>query len=165
MTNRGVRPAPVAAGAHPYLSAGTTRVDDAVLQLPAETWVPTGAQQAPAERRPVADTAYDFRSPRRIGATKIDYAFTDLQREADGRFHLRLTQDGAQTGVTFWVDESYPYVEVFTGDSLPDEERRRRGLGVEPMSAPPNALQDHRDLVVLAPEETWMGTWGIGPLP
>ncbi|MDQ1686054.1 MAG: aldose 1-epimerase [Frankiaceae bacterium] len=34
ITNRGDSPAPVAAGAHPYLTAGTATIDDALLHLP-----------------------------------------------------------------------------------------------------------------------------------
>ena len=160
ITNLGTEPAPVAAGHHPYLTAGTPTVDTALLHLPVETWLPTGEQQIPTGRVPVAGSPYDFRSPRAIGDTHIDYAFTDLARDGDGRFRLSLAAPAGRT-VTFWLDEAYPYVEVFTGDALPDESRRRRSLGVEPMSAPPNALATGEDLVVLDPGEHWAGEWGI----
>jgi aldose 1-epimerase len=91
----------------------------------------------------------------------IDNTFTDLDRDDGGRFTLRLEDPASGRSVELWVDESYPYVEVFTGDSLPDVERRRRGLGVEPMTAPPNALATGESLVVLDPDETWTGQWGI----
>jgi aldose 1-epimerase len=162
MTNLGDSDAPVAAGAHPYLTVGTPTIDDAVLQVPADTYLPTGEQQIPLGRRPVAGTPYDFRSPRAIGETEIDYAFTDLQRDADGRCRLRLSSPGGRS-VAFWVDEAYPLLEVFTGDALPDSGRRRQGLGVEPMSAPPNALASGESLAVLPPGQTWVGQWGITP--
>jgi aldose 1-epimerase len=160
ITNRSMTPAPVAAGAHPYITVGTPKVDDATLHLPAATWLPTGEQQIPTGAQPVDATPYDFRTPRRIGEVEIDYAFTDLDRGGDGRFRLQLSAD--ERAVIFWVDESYPYVEVFTGDTLADD-RKRRGLGVEPMSAPPNALATGDSLVVLEPGETWSGRWGIAP--
>jgi len=161
MTNLGATPAPVAAGVHPYLTVGTETVDDATLHVPADTYLPTDEkQQIPTGRESVDGTPYDFRAPHPIGATKIDYAYTDLHRDADGRCRLRLSApDGA--AVALWVDESFPYLEVFTGDALPDPARRRQGLGVEPMSAPPNALASGEDLVVLAPGESWTGRWGI----
>ena len=162
MTNLGDSAAPVASGAHPYVTVGTPTVDDAVLHVPADTWLPTGEQQIPVGRQRVDGTPYDFRVPRSIGDTRIDYAYTDLHRDDDGRCRVRLTSPGG-SAVTFWVDEAYPYLEVFTGDSLPDETRRRRGLGLEPMSAPPNALASGESLVVLAPGETWVGHWGITP--
>ena len=161
ITNRGTSPAPVAAGAHPYITVGTPTIDTAELHVPADTWLPTGDQQIPTGRQSVAGTAYDFRQPRPIGLTEIDYTFTDLHRDNDDRFRLRLGSPDGARAVTFWVGTAYDYVEVFTGDALPDRSRRRQGLGVEPMTAPPNALATGESLVVLAPDETWTGEWGM----
>jgi aldose 1-epimerase len=163
MTNLGTSPAPVAAGVHPYLTVGTDTVDDAELQVPADTWLDTDAkQQIPTGARAVEGTPYDFRQSRVIGTTAIDYAYTDLHRDADGRCRLRLSAPDGQS-VALWVDETFRYLEVFTGDALPDPSRRRKGLGTEPMTAPPNALATGVDLVVLEPGESWTGCWGIEP--
>jgi aldose 1-epimerase len=160
ITNRGSSPAPVAAGAHPYLTAGTPSLDEASLLIPAAMRILTGPQQIPIGTEPVAGTDFDFRSPVPIGDRKIDFAFTELVRDADGRARVRLeATDGRWAAL--WVDESFPWVEIFTGDALPDPARRRQGLGVEPMSAPPNALATGEGLVVLDPEQTWSGRWGI----
>jgi len=164
ITNRGDSAAPVAAGAHPYLTVGTDLVDDAELHLDADAWIDTGAQQIPTGVVPVEGTPYDFREPRPIGTTEIDYTFTGLRRDSDGRFTLTLRDPAAQRSVALWVDASYDYVEVYTGDTLPDRARRRRGLGVEPMTAPPNALGSGTSLTVLQPGETWRGRWGINPV-
>lgn len=43
---------------------------------------------------------------------------------------------------------------LFTGDPLPDPSRRRRSLGVEPMTCPPNALASGEDVAMLARGET-----------
>lgn len=160
-TNAGSQPAPYAQGAHPYLTVGG-QVDDARLTVPATTWLPTDEDQIPTGRAPVEGSPYDFRAPRPIGELKIDYAFTDLQRDADGRARLRL--EGADRAVEVWVDEGYRYLEVFTGDTVPDVARRRQGLGVEPMTAPPNAFVTGEDLVRLEPGETATFVWGIRPL-
>lgn len=162
MTNRSDSAAPVAVGFHPYLAPGVPTVDDALLTLPAQTRLPTGPQQIPTGTEPVAGSAYDFREPRRIGDLRIDFAFTDLVRDADGRCRLRLCGPDGQPGVALWVDESYSYLEVFTGDTLAPG-RRRRGLGIEPMSAPPNAMATGQSLVVLDPDGSWNGSWGIDP--
>ena len=61
------------------------------------------------------------------------------------------------------MDASYRYVELFTGDSLPDPDRRRRGLGVEPMTAAPNAFVTGDGLLVLEPGETHTATWELRP--
>jgi aldose 1-epimerase len=155
--------APVAAGFHPYLTVGTATIDDAVLSLPGETRLLTGAQQIPTGREPVAGTAYDFREPRPLGDLKIDHTYTDLRRDADGRCRLRLAAPDGSAQVTFWTDEAYPYLEIFTGDALPDPSRRRKGLGVEPMSVPPNAMVTGESVVTLEPGTSWQGHWGIDP--
>jgi aldose 1-epimerase len=160
IVNRSDRAAPVACGFHPYLSAGTPTVDTATLQLRADTWLPTGAQQIPTGRESVAETPYDFRQGRPIGDIELDHTFTDLARDADGKFRLQLS---GKHDVTVWMDEAYPYVEIFSGDALPDPSRRRQGLGVEPMSAPPNAMVTGESVVRLEPGESWQGSWGIEP--
>ena len=83
-------------------------------------------------------TEYDYRSPRRLGAEGIDFAFCDLVRDGDGRAWTRLTgPDGAT--VALWVDEAYPFVELFTGDTLAPD-RRRQGLACEPDDLPVQRL-------------------------
>jgi aldose 1-epimerase len=155
--------APVAAGFHPYLTVGTSTINDALLTLPGDTRLLTGAQQIPTGREPVEGTAYDFREARALGDIAIDHTYTDLHRDADGRCRLTLAAPDAGARVTFWVDEAYPYLEIFTGDALPDPSRRRQGLGVEPMSVPPNAMVTGESVVVLEPGDTWRGHWGIDP--
>ena len=154
---------PYAGGAHPYLTVGTPTVDDAELHLPARTWLPTDDDQVPVGREEVAGTPLDFRSPSRIGDVRIDHAFTDLARGADGlaRAVLRNPADGREAEL--WVDGAYPWLEVFTGDALAEPGERRRGLAVEPMTAPPNALQTGEDVVRLGPGETHAARWGIVP--
>lgn len=156
-TNRSDTVAPFAAGAHPYLRAGEGRIDDAQLCVPAASWLPTGAQQIPTGVEPVEGTAYDFREPRAIGDTKIDYSYTGLVRDPDGLFRARLI---GQWTAEIWLDAGYPYLEVFTGDTLAAN-HRRTGVGVEPMTGPPNAFGSGTDVISLAPGQTWAGTWGI----
>jgi aldose 1-epimerase len=161
ITNRGSTPAPVAAGAHPYLTVGTSVIDEAVLSIPAGKWIETGSQQIPTAVRDVDDTPYDFRRPRTLGSTPIDNTFTGLQRDDQNTCTLRLQHPSNGRAAELWVDQNYPYVEVFTGDTLPDKLRRRGGLGIEPMTAPPNALVTGEDLTILEPGGTWSGRWGI----
>jgi aldose 1-epimerase len=156
-------PAPLAVGFHPYITVGAPTIDGALLTVPAETRILTGAQQIPTATEPVDGTAYDFRTAAPIGGLEIDYAYSDLIRDADGLARLRLAAPDGTRAVTVWIDEAYPYLEVFTGDGLPDPDRRRKGLGVEPMSAPPNALATGEAVSVVEPGEQWVGRWGIQP--
>ena len=96
----------------------------------------------------------------------VDTAFTDLAREADGRWHIRVTHpDGGGAGL--WADEAYRWAQVFTGDTLP-ETHRRRGVAVEPMTCPPDAFNAAdpvaAGVVRLAPGDEHVGRWGLAPL-
>jgi aldose 1-epimerase len=61
--------------------------------------------------------------------------------------------------VTVWADAAWKYVQLFTGDPLPDV--ARRSLAVEPMTCPPNAFRTGEGLIRLEQGETFAGTWGI----
>jgi aldose 1-epimerase len=159
-TNLGDADAPYGCGAHPYVTVGTERIDEVLLRLPARSWLPTGPAQLPIGVESVDGTAYDFREQRPVGKVHLDYTFTDLERDSEGRATLRLAApEGRQVEV--WVDEQFPYLELFTGDPLP-EDRRRRSLGVEPMTCPPNAFVTG-DVLRLRPGATTSASWGIRP--
>ena len=76
---------------------------------------------------------------------------------------MRLSTPDGQRRATLWLDEGYPYLMLFTGDSLPEPARRRRGLGIEPMTCAPNALASGEGLQILAPGESTTANWGIAP--
>jgi aldose 1-epimerase len=154
-TNLGDEVAPYGSGAHPYRGRGRAR------------WIrrPCGYRPAPCSTRTIAGC----RSPaspsrarnatsaaRPIGATVLDHAFTDLERGDDGLARVELA--GL---VSLWVDPSFPYLMVFTGDPLPDV--ARRSIAVEPMTCPPNAFRSGEGVIRLEPGETARGTWGITP--
>lgn len=158
-TNIGGAACPYATGHHPYLSPGTGRIDDCVLEFGAATRVITDdKRQLPVRDDAVPGTDYDFAGPRRLDSLQIDYAFTDLTRDAAGRAYVRLTGTDGRCA-QLWADETYPYLEIYTGDTL-EPARRRQGLGVEPMTGPPNALQSGRQVIRLEPGESVTTTWG-----
>jgi aldose 1-epimerase len=155
-TNVGVEPCPYGAGQHPYLAVEADRVDDVELQVPAATVLESNERGLPVGSSPVT-AELDFREARTIGTTVLDHCFTGLERDSDRRARVRLGE------TTLWVDESWPYVMVFTGDPLPDV--ARRSAAVEPMTCAPNAFRTGDGLVVLEPGETHSGLWGITPEP
>ncbi len=161
-TNVGAEPCPFGDGAHPYLTIGTDTIDSVVLRVPCRTVLSANEHGIPTGRGAVQGTEYDFLQARPIGATRLDHAFTDLERDADGvaRVELRRADDGL--GLALWVDESYRWLMLFTGDPLPDV--ARRSLAVEPMTCPPNAFRSTEDLIVLEPGGSFVGTWGLSPL-
>lgn len=162
-TNVGEEPCPYGAGAHPYLTVGSERVDEDLLSAPGRRWLVTDEQAIPVDSEDVAGSPYDFTHARTIGETQLDTTFTDLDRDADGLARVKLDSPDGRRSVTLWMDRAYPYVMLFTGDSLPQPERRRRSLGIEPMTCAPNALQTGEGLVVLEPGEQVTGRWGVRP--
>ena len=158
-TNTGAASCPYGSGCHPYLTLGTETVDPLVLHVPAETMLETDARGIPSSSEPVAGSL-DFRTPRAIGSTVLDHAFTGLQRGADGRARVELRAP-AGDGVCVWLDEAYGFVQLFTGDPLPGV--NRRSIAVEPMTCAPNAFRNG-GARTLAPGETATSAWGIEPL-
>lgn len=163
-TNLGRWACPYGVGAHPYLHADADTIDVCELEAPAKRYLISDDRGIPTGSVGVAATEYDFRSRRLIGETVIDAAFTDLEREPDGRAWVRMRRRGDEHGVGLWMDERYPFYMLFTGDTLPEERRRRRSIGVEPMTCAPNAFASGDGLVTLAPGETLVSTWGIAPI-
>ena len=157
--NVGERPCPYGQGQHPYLSPGRGLIDDCTLQLAARTRILTDAErQLPAGREPVRGTEYDFLEPRRLEDTRIDHAFTDLVRDRGGRAWTRLWgADGACAEL--WADESFRFVEIYTGDTLAPT-RARQGLGTEPMTCPPNAFASGDSVIRLGPGDSLTTRWG-----
>jgi aldose 1-epimerase len=161
-TNVGTRPAPWGTAAHPYLTVATALVDDSELSLPAAAWQPVDEQLIPAgPAQDVSGTEYDFRTPRKLAGTVLDTAFTQLGRDDDGLAWVHVTGDGAHTGM--WLDASYPWVQVFTSDTL-DPEHLRKALAVEPMTCPPNSFVTGIDRIRLAPGDSVTHRWGLRSL-
>jgi aldose 1-epimerase len=158
--NVGERACPYGTGQHPYLSPGASLLEECLLELPARTRILTDEQrQLPCGREPVAGTELDFRQGRLLGKTRIDSAFTDLDRDASGRAVAKLScPDGSCLELA--LDEAYPFIEVFTADTLAPS-RSRRGLAVEPMTCPPNAFQSGEGLVRLEPGQASTSRWEV----
>jgi len=159
-TNSGTAPCPYGCGQHPYLSPGTGVIDACTLQLQAGSRILTDDQrQLPTGTQPVAGTPWDFSAGKVLGELRLDFPFTDLARDEAGRAWARLTAADGRT-VALWVDEHYPILELYTGDTLAPE-RRRRGLGTEPMTCPPNAFQSGNGLIRLEPGRSLTTSWGV----
>jgi aldose 1-epimerase len=141
-------PAPWGTGPHPYLLGGEGPVNDWTLELPAaQVLEVTSDRLSPVRLAPVESDAerFDFRRPRRIGATEIDHAFTDLTRDADAMTRVRVT-DAAGRGVAMEWGAVCPWVQIHTADvdGDPASFGYRVGLAVEPMTCAPDAFNDER---------------------
>ncbi|MGW7173878.1 gluconokinase, GntK/IdnK-type [Streptomyces xanthophaeus] len=162
-TNTGDTAAPYGVGQHPYLTVGTDRVDTAVLTVPARSCLRTDERGLPAGQEPVAGTAHDFRTARPIGGRRLDTAYTDLDRDDAGCSVVRLAHPSGRHGLDVRLAEGVRYVQIYTGDTLGEPGRRRRGVAVEPMSCPADAFRSGTALTVLEPGARHVLRWGLAP--
>lgn len=155
--NTGDKPCPYAAGAHPYLTRGRAPVDSLKLLVPARAVVVADERGIPLRSAPVDGGELDFTVARPIGPTRLDNAFTNLARGDDGVARATLSDDAG--GVELWAGEGYTHLMVFTGDPLPDV--NRRAVAIEPMTCAPNAFRSGGDVIRLEAGQSVSHTWGI----
>ena len=159
ITNAGSHDAPVAMGFHPYFTVGSSLVDSDTLTLPFsevlefENLIPTGRVLS------VEEAGLDFREPRAIGSTQFNHCFARPTRDADGLVRVHL---GAGHGaVSVWMDASFDYCVVYTGDALPSG-HARTSIAIEPMSCGSDAL-NHPEwgLRRLESGSVFSAQWGV----
>jgi aldose 1-epimerase len=154
--NTGTKAAPYGHGAHPYLTVGE-RIDGCTVTLGADRYVPVDDRMIPSGPSiDVTGTKYDLRTGPVLADRRIDTAYGDLNRDGHGRVWVALS--GAARTVRLWADEAHPWMMVFTADTTSDP---RAGLGVEPMTCPPNAFASGEGVIDLDPGAEFHGTWGI----
>jgi aldose 1-epimerase len=156
--NIGTTPAPYGCGIHPYLVAPDGPLDSWSLHVPArsqmstdENRVPTGVGAVPPE--------HDFRAPRAIGDAVIDHAFTDLDFSDRHTSSVVLVDRGGR-GTAVEFDTRTRWVQIYTSDDVRGD-GCRRGVAVEPMTCPPDALRTLTDVVLIQPDEVHVVTWRI----
>jgi len=149
--NQGNDPCPVAVGHHPYLSPALgEKIDSALFSASALVFDDT---------TPPTLASTSLGTPQPIGAQILDTTFAARPSSTTNQSWARLTGADGRT-VELWADDSYRYLQLFTGDTLASH-RRRRAIAVEPMTAPPNAFQSGQDLLVLQPGQTLETRWGV----
>ncbi len=159
MTNVGSHDAPVAMGFHPYFTVGSARVDTDTLLLPFsdvlefERLIPTGRVQT------VEQAGLDFRTPRMIGVTQFNHCFASPTRDADGMVRVRL--NSGPRALAVWMDQSFDYCVVYTGDALRPGVART-SIAIEPMTCGSDAL-NHPEwgLHRLSSGSTLSAQWGV----
>jgi aldose 1-epimerase len=159
--NVGTSALPFGIGFHPYFTVGTPLVDTAIFTLPAAISLPVDERMIPTGRAAVADGPLDFRSTRPIGDTVIDTCFTELARDEQDRARIVLAAPRGRPALMLTLDGAFDFVQVYTGNNLPDPATRRRGLAIEPMTCPANAFNSGDGLIILAPGEEFAAAWNV----
>ena len=156
-TNLGVGELPFGYGAHPYLTVGETTVDEVAVTVPAASYLEVDDRLLPIKISPVDGTVYDLRRGPVLESLSLDTAMTDLARDSDGRWRVKLMLGDSYAEL--WAEETMRWMQIFTGGP-----NRDGSIAVEPMTCGPDAFNPgptHGDMKVLAPGETFIGHWGI----
>lgn len=160
--NRSARRAPFAAGTHPFVRVGDVPVEQLTLTAPAATYFEVDERLNPVAESPVAD-AVDLRAGRRVGELQLDTAFGGLEHRnpSAGRGDSAWLDapDGSRT--TVWQDLDWGYLQVFTTPIFPRPSGSGTAVAIEPMTAPPDALNSGQGLIWLEPGAAWEGSWGL----
>lgn len=151
-TNLSTMPAPFAAGFHPYLSAGTDLVDECTFTSQAHLLLRRDERGAPA------DLEHIDGFEETIGSARLEFTLGGMHLDTQGHWWAALKC--GDTVTRLWADASWKWCQIYSGDTL-HTSRRRQGLAVQPMTSPPNALADRRDLVILTPGVPWRAQCGI----
>lgn len=159
-TNIGDYHSPFGLGVHPYLRAGDTPLDECTLHLAAGTRVPLDPYRGlpNAYSQPVADTRYDFTSPRSLEGEHLATPFSALDEDVDGLVrHGLYGPDGR--GVELWTGPEFGWLYAATAG--PGGAGEERSLALVPATCPPDAFNLGIDVVVLQAGEGWEGRWGL----
>jgi aldose 1-epimerase len=171
--NIGGEKAPFGLGFHPYFSVGTDQIDEMILQIKADKLVEFDAGLKPTGKLlEVSGSDLDFNQPKRIDARVVDNCYTELKLQAHlagvkahprGGLAETVISDGRGRTVIIWQDESFPYLQVYSADTIGDN-HRRRGFAIEPQTCTGFAFNVERmGLKTLEPGEVFEGSWGASP--
>jgi aldose 1-epimerase len=148
---------PFGYGAHPYLTVGESTVDEVSVTVPAASYLEVDDRLLPAKISPVDGTNYDLRGGPVLGSLSLDTALTDMARDSDGRWRVRIALSDRYAEL--WGDETMQWTQLFSGGPS-----RNASIAVEPMTCGPDAFNvgpTHDGVRLLAPGEVFMGRWGI----
>ncbi len=162
---------------HPYFNLdgeGSGTIEDHLFEAKASAWTPTRDDGIPTgEIRDVTGTAADFRSPRPLGATRIQAQGEGITRtdgfdhnfviDGDGmREHCRLA---GPSGLTLVVSSDQAGLQVYDGEHFVGEPGtsgrpypRLAGLALEPQRFPDAPNQPGFPSSELRPGEVYTAT-------
>ncbi len=157
LRNEGVANAPVALGAHPYLTIGDAPIRSLTIEAPVVSHLITDTHMIPVAEEAIAGSNVDISS--RVSLEKLELD-TGFRLGGDAPYTTTLAaHDGKK--VSLWQSEEFGWLQVFLTDEFPGPDSLTSALAVEPMTAPPDALNSGTDLKWLEPAESWGGRWGI----
>ena len=157
--NVGTACAPVAVGAHPFLTIGDVPADSLSLTVSADRHIDVDDRLNPVGVTPVHGTAWDLREGRLVGTLDLDDAWSGLTMAGGGSTHWLSAPDGR--AVSLWADEQFGYIQVFITREFPRAGELTTAVAIEPMTAPADAFNSGEGLRWIEPGECWSMSWAI----
>jgi aldose 1-epimerase len=153
ITNRENDPIPVGLGWHPYFKT-SENIGDVFLQLPKSQRISIDSRMLPTgEKLPF----WDFQKLEKIGDKNFDTAFflTDPDENNSAKVALIAENFGK---LTYWQEmgtAKWNFLQVFTPPN-------RQSIALEPMTCNVDAFNNGDGLVLLPPDQTLGGIFGVG---
>ena len=160
--NLSPRRAPWAVGAHPYFRVGEVPVEQLTVTLTGAVRLELDDRAIPVAEHPVDAPGGDddLRAGRPAAGLTLDTGYGQLANR-DGRADVAwlTAPDGSST--TLWADAAFGWVQAYSPAAFPRPVGPGFAIALEPMTAPPNALNSGVDLIWLEPGARWSGSWGV----
>ena len=160
--NLSTRRAPWAVGAHPYFRVGEVPSEQLTVTLTGASRLELDDRLNPVAVHPVAADggAFDLRAGRPAEGLSLNTGYGDLANR-DGRADVAwlTAPDGRRT--TLWADPAFGWIQAYSPSDFPRQDGPGFAIALEPMTAPPNALNSGTDLIWLEPGQSWEASWGV----
>jgi len=155
--NTGSVPAPVAIGAHPFLTIGDVDPETLVLSVNATRHVDIDASRIPIGMTDVPNTRWDLRTGRKVGDLDLDDAWA--RSASEGNLATLTAPDGR--AVSLWADATFAFVHVFITRLFPSTAGMITAVALEPMTAPADTFNNGVGLRWVRPGDVMSASWAI----
>jgi aldose 1-epimerase len=153
--NDGSEAAPFGVGMHPYFRCGAA-ADDTELSLPVRSRLTLDDSLTPTGAIEEFDGQVGL-----IGGRVLDAALpVEHAEDSDLGEAATAVLAGPRGSLRLVLGPSFRWLVVFTGDTLPEADRRR-SVAVEPLTCPPNAFATGTDVVALQSGTPWTDHWSL----
>lgn len=157
--NVGTTCAPIAIGAHPFLTIGDVPPETLTLTVNGRHHIDVDDRLTPVGVTAVEGTKWDLRGGRVIADLDLDDAWS-VHSDADGgSMHTLRAPDGRT--VSLWADDHFGFVHAFITRRFPRNDGFVTAVALEPMTAPADALNHGVGLRWLPPRDALTASWAI----
>ncbi|MBA7516709.1 putative protein YihR [subsurface metagenome] len=146
---------PVGHGWHPYFIAGNVVIDNLSIQFPSKEILEVNDKGIPTGK---SSRYSNFNTLAVLGNTNLDSCFLLNTEEKQAEIIIENKQGNVKYKI--WQEtgiNKYNYLQIYTPPS-------RKSIAIEPMTCAPNAFNNKKGLIVLAPQERISLTWGVAKM-